>query len=177
MFIFKYYILEESISEIMSGNSNYLEDFEGQIELHFNDNQYGHIFPSISSYNELMLWWFAILNEASIKLLKNDYIMFYVPDTTFRFEMIKNGEYCIVNRVVTDYWPGGCVTTAKVDACEIITSGDKILVLNFVNEINEKTKSFIKEVIAINSKVEKSEQLEDIINLNRELECLVKAYS
>ena len=175
MFTFQYHILDESKNEIMNGDNNYFEDFDGQIELHFNNSQYGHIYPSISSYNELMLWWFKILNTVAIKLIENDYVAFYVPDIIIWMQIFKKGDYCIINEVEPDEnsLSNKLITTNKLYNYREITQGEQISVKEFVSEINKKTKSFIKELIDINPKVEQSEQLEDIIKLNHKLQGLI----
>ena len=171
MFKLNYIILEDSKKELENLASGELDDFEGQIELYFNDTQIGCLFPMCTFYNEYMLWWFTILNEASLKLINNDYIICYMPDRNFRLEMIKKGEYCIVNEVTPQQssWTGGSVITDKIEDYTIFTKSERILTFDFVNEIYFKTKSFIDDISAINSELVYNKSLKDIIAMNNEL--------
>lgn len=149
-------------------------DIEGQFELIFNGYHQGYIDDSIPYGYELLISWFKILNDSSIKLCDNDYVAFSILETDeYWIQMETIGDFINIKKMKD--------TISKRDVTELIVTsrfkefiewdwqGITIPKTAFITEVKKKTKLFLHEVTQINRNLLKSKCLHDLLLSNLKL--------
>ena len=163
MFEIRYRIPEEEISEISSLDAAELDaefnDIEGQIELKFNGNKYGLCHEQVPFGQELLLFWFGLLNSVATKLRKAHYVAMSIPETAASFfEFVRSGEFLKVSlvTVATSNSTSFILESPLSDVVQYDWKDTRILVQDFQCEVSQKIEELLKELETINPELLKS---------------------
>jgi hypothetical protein len=170
MFGIRYRILEDEIREISSLDAEEFDaefnDIEGQIELNFNGNKYGLYHEQVPFGQELLLFWFGLLNSVATKLRKAHYVAMSIPETAASFfEFVKSGEVLKISlvTVATPDINGFIVESPLSDVVQYGWKDTQVLVQDFQCEVSQKIEELLKELEAINPELLKSKRIRRFI--------------
>jgi len=166
MFEIRYRIPEEVLNEISSLDATEFDtefnDIEGQIELNFNGNKYGFCHEQVPFGQELLLFWFGLLNSVATKLRKAHYVAMWIPETAASFfEFVRSGEFLKIS-LVTVARPNGkgfVVESPLSDVVQYDCKEIQVLVQDFQCEVSQKIEELLKELETINPELLKSEHI------------------
>jgi hypothetical protein len=170
MFAIRYRIPEEEIREISSLDVAEFDadfnDIEGQIELDFHGNKYGFCHEQVPFGQELLLFWFGLLNSVAVKLRKAHYVAMSIPETTASFfEFFRIGEFLKISlvTVATSDINGFIVESPLSDVIQYDWKDVQVLVQDFQCEVSQKIEDFLKELETINPELLKSKCVKSFI--------------
>ncbi|PCN46020.1 hypothetical protein B9C88_00365 [Brevibacillus laterosporus] len=143
---------------------DYGDDFLGLILFSFNEQEYGYYSEdaTIHEFNFFQEWiisWFQMLNEALIMLKKEGYAAIKTIEEPDNWIVIKNrNENVLIDFVLaTDRVPKEFVT--PVPLCSIYDAGWENEIINkaqFLSELKTKTGDFIQKIERLNNNLAKS---------------------
>jgi hypothetical protein len=178
MFEIRYKISNEIKDEISDIDENSFDieygDIEGQFELNFNSFRQGYVHEEIPLGRELLVSWYKILNEVAIKLNSNDYVAFSILETDdYWIELICKDNLLKIKKVKDNLNKRNLQELVITKPFKEFTDykwGQVVIgKTEFIHEVKQKTRMFIKDVISLNNKLFNSKTMQQLILINKEL--------
>jgi hypothetical protein len=178
MFEISYRIPQEVVNDIFTIDFKKFDatfnDIEGQIELNFNGNKYGLCHEEVPFGNELLLFWFGLLNNVIFRLEKSSYVAMNIPETSdwfFQFTKIQENIRVDMAKTAIKNRSGFVIDSILQDIESYQWRNVEILYEEFKAEVSKKTGMLVEEIKSINSELLKSE------HIGRFVSCFYKSYN
>ncbi len=151
----KYNIAEDDIKFIKNLNVRNIDDFtclEGQFEIKIGENSIGYVDEKIKMYNELLIFWFSMLNKSILILEKNNHVIMAIPDRDKKwFVFDRKDDDLVVKLVITKKnLPKELISTAYLQNIDKVFWEEKISYNLLKNMLVKKTNKIINDLEIIN---------------------------
>ncbi len=167
MFLLKYRICDEDLADRSVDDFDNDDILEGQLELVFNDKNFGYCDEDIPFGHELLVTWFKLLNHAKNKIKSGEkYVAIPDIESLRWFEFISVGTDIRVNLIKSRLKNfSDLVFTEPIEPEYYIWRDVVIGKDEFISEIESKTKQFIDDVISLNPSLRDSKVLKELKRL------------
>lgn len=159
MFSIRYRIPLEVIDELKILTATEFDkdytDIDGQIKILFSDKCYGFYDEEYDSSDELLMWWFSLLNKVAKTLGKSNYVAMRIPETYdsyFVFRKHKNTLLVSFERSTNTLNKSLVIQKPLGKVYQHIWAVE-IKYDEFKNSVYNAIKSFINSVDSINNEI------------------------
>ncbi|HEY9060733.1 MAG TPA: hypothetical protein VIO64_09565 [Pseudobacteroides sp.] len=166
MFGIRYRIPEQVLNEISSLDAIEFDasfnDIEGQIELNFNGNKYGLCHNDVPFGQELLLFWFGLLDTVVTRLEETHYVAMRIPETDNAFfEFVRNGELLRISMARTSCSDisGFVVDSPFGEIVEYNWKDVQVSLQDFKSEVYRNIDELLKVLETINHELIKSKYI------------------